>query len=100
MLTAEPTGSGYMWFVDQVGEFATGFSGVPTYVYPPKILATVRKRFPDVQAGRRDAEFSNSDEKVYNVTFDDFETVKWPSPPMACKMCAVHAKKPYKVQQL
>ena len=70
-------------------------NGVPTYVYPPEILATVRMRLPDVQAWRQDADFSNSDAKVHNVTWNDFANVKWPSSPKACKMCAAQAKKPY-----
>jgi hypothetical protein len=84
-----------LWFGNQVEKLATGSSGVPTYVYPPEIQATVRMRFPDVQAGRRDAEFCNSDVKVYNVTWEDLANVKCPSPPKACKTCAVQTKKPY-----
>ena len=31
----------------------------------------IRKRFPDMNAGRRDAEFAATSAEVYNVTWDD-----------------------------
>jgi len=77
------------------GEVDKRLQGSDNIVYPPEILATVHEHYPDVQAGRRDAEFYNSDAKVYKITWMSSGQAS-----KACKMCAVQVKKPYKLQQV
>lgn len=84
-----------LWFGNHVGRSESNASLVPTYVYPADLLAVVRQRFPDVNAGRRDAEFAAAGTKVHNVSWNELALAKWPNPPKACKLCNTQAKKPY-----
>lgn len=65
----------------------------PTYTYPAELRYAVRSRFPDPDAGRRDAEFALS--ANYMVTWEELAAVKWPVPPKSCAMCSTKRYKPY-----
>jgi len=69
----------------------------PTYVFPADIVACIRGRFPDPNAGKHDNQYSTEKtENVYNVAWSDVMRVKCPTPPKACTKCgAKSAKKPY-----
>jgi len=83
-----------LWFGNHLGK-TESLRGVPTYVYPTDLVAAVRHRYPDVNAGRRDAEFTAAAKDAYNVTWEDIAASNWPKPVKACKLCSVKAKKPY-----
>ena len=66
-----------LWFGNKVGKTESQPNKVPIYVYPSDLMM-IRQRFPDVNAGRRDAEFTAPWADVYNVAWDDIIAAKWP----------------------
>ena len=82
-----------LWFGCHLGKEDVS-SGTPTYVYPDDLLQAVRSRFPDSEAGRRDAEYAER-ENVFRVTWSHIQSAKWPNPPKSCRTCNVSARKPY-----
>ena len=83
-----------LWFGNHLRKAESG-TAVTTYVFLADLVAAVRHRYPDVNDGRRDVEFTATAMKVYNVTWEDIVSSNWPKPPKACKLCSVSTKKPY-----
>jgi hypothetical protein len=85
---------GILWYGNKIGRTVEDQTKPPTYVFPPELLASVRQRFPDSNAGAGDEEYAAA-QGVYRVTWSDIAGAKWSSPPKSCEHCSKAAKKPY-----
>jgi hypothetical protein len=81
-----------LWFGNSLGKGADGRT--PTYVFPTEIRNAVRKRFPDVEAGKKDEEYRDK-EGVFHVTVEEIMQIKWPAAPKSCTVCKLGRGKPY-----
>ena len=83
-----------LWFGSKIGSKDCDEGTTPTYVYPVDLRESIRSRFPDNDAGKRDEEFASAEKKTHSVTWDELRGAKWPCPPKGCAICRASMTKP------
>ena len=60
---------GVMWYDNGVGKIRNQQASLPAYIYPADLVAVIRQRFQDPEAGKRDAESATATGPgVYYIT--------------------------------
>ena len=47
---------GIMWYCNKVGKISGNETATPTYIFPADMVASIRQRFPETDAGKRDTD--------------------------------------------